>query len=229
MPAETRPATNVSAPSNGSFPFLSRRSKLDALLKYKERMTMKNLPLTSASIAVAVALAFTSTTAALATDIFVVDPISGDTISVTEVAFSTLTDEQRRDVGDQLGEQGYQVRGDKPANEASEDHADVEVVDPTSGETVALSDIDVSSLSDEDRQSIGDQLAEQGVNPSRAPSDDEEKADVDVVDPTSGETVSLADVDVSNLSDEDRRSIGDQLAEQGVNPEHGGRGGRRQN
>ncbi|MEP5761072.1 MAG: hypothetical protein ABJ327_17505 [Litoreibacter sp.] len=190
---------------------------------------MKNLPLTSAAIGFAVAFAFTSTTAAFATDILVVDPISGDTISVTEIAFSTLTEDQRRDVGDQLAEQGYQVRPNKSHGEASEDHTDVNVVDPTSGETVALSDIDVASLNDEDRRSIGDQLAEQGVNPDRADTHEEELADVNVVDPTSGETVSLADVDVSSLGDDDRRSIGDQLAEQGVNPGRGRRGGRPQN
>ena len=39
------------------------------------------------------------------------------------------------------------------------------VVDPTTGETVSITDIDISSLSEEDRQNIGDQLAEQGIAP----------------------------------------------------------------
>ncbi|SLN42744.1 hypothetical protein TRL7639_02206 [Falsiruegeria litorea R37] len=39
------------------------------------------------------------------------------------------------------------------------------VVDPTSGETVSITEIDIASLSEEDRQNIGDQLAEQGIAP----------------------------------------------------------------
>ncbi|WP_164659096.1 hypothetical protein [Tropicibacter sp. Alg240-R139] len=39
------------------------------------------------------------------------------------------------------------------------------VVDPTSGETVSITDIDISSLSEEDRQNIGDQLADLGIAP----------------------------------------------------------------
>ncbi|MEP5762650.1 MAG: hypothetical protein ABJ327_25690 [Litoreibacter sp.] len=104
---------------------------------------------------------------------------------------------------------------------------EVLVVDPTSGETISLSDVDVSSLSYEDRRSIGDQLAELGAAPSRGGLSREEIADVDVTDPTSGETVSLSDVDVSSLSDDDRQSIGDQLADQGVSPGRGRQGGRR--
>ena len=97
---------------------------------------------------------------------------------------------------------------------------DVEVVDPTTGETVALSEIDVSALSEEDRQNIGDQLAELGVSPRGRP----DLSDVEVVDPTTGETVALGDIDKESLSEEDRQDIGDQLAELGFAP--GPRGGR---
>ena len=97
---------------------------------------------------------------------------------------------------------------------------DVEVVDPTTGETVALSEIDISALSEEDRQNIGDQLAELGVSPRGRP----DLSDVEVVDPTTGETVALGDIDKESLSEEDRQDIGDQLAELGFAP--GPRGGR---
>lgn len=39
------------------------------------------------------------------------------------------------------------------------------VVDPTTGETVSITDIDISGLSEEDRQNIGDQLADLGIAP----------------------------------------------------------------
>lgn len=97
---------------------------------------------------------------------------------------------------------------------------DIEVIDPTTNETVALSEIDISALSDEDRQNIGDQLAALGVSPRGRP----DISDVEVVDPTTGETVALGDIDKDSLSEEDRQAIGDQLAELGIAP--GPRGGR---
>lgn len=61
-----------------------------------------------------------------------------------------------------------------------------EVVDPTTGETVAISQIDIDALSDEDRADIGDQLAEQGISPrGRGRAD---LSEVEVVDPATGET-----------------------------------------
>ncbi|MEO9897637.1 MAG: hypothetical protein ABJF05_14785 [Paracoccaceae bacterium] len=95
-----------------------------------------------------------------------------------------------------------------------------EVVDPTTGETIAISEIDFDTLSDDDRADIGDQLAEQGISPRGGSRTD--LSEVEVVDPTTGETVSLADIDHDSLSDEDRTDIGDQLAEQGVSAGRGG-------
>lgn len=88
------------------------------------------------------------------------------------------------------------------------------VVDPTTGETVSITDIDIASLSEEDRQNIGDQLADQGIatRGGRAPQGEPPS----VVDPTTGETVSITDIDISSLSQEDRQNIGDQLADQGI-------------
>ena len=49
---------------------------------------------------------------------------------------------------------------------------------------------------------------------------------VEVVDPTTGETVALGDIDRASLSEDDRKDIGDQLAERGIEAgRHGGRGG----
>ncbi|WP_298922630.1 hypothetical protein [uncultured Roseobacter sp.] len=98
-----------------------------------------------------------------------------------------------------------------------------EVVDPTTGEIVAISVIDFDALSEGDRINIGDQLAEQGITLRGRGRVD--LSEIEVVVPTTGETVSLADIDRSSLSEEDRQDIGDQLADQGLSIGRPGRHG----
>lgn len=99
-----------------------------------------------------------------------------------------------------------------------------DVVDPTTGETVAISEIDIDALSDEDRANIGDQLAELGIRPGGRDQGRVDLSEVEVIDPTTGETVAFGEIDHSSLSDEDREDIGDQLADQGLSVGHGGLG-----
>jgi hypothetical protein len=108
---------------------------------------------------------------------------------------------------------------------ASISHAfadEVEVVDPTTGLNVAISEIDFDALTEDQRADIGDQLADQGINPRGHGPVPADLSEVEVTDPTTGETVTLGDIDVASLSDEDRSNIGDQLADQGID---GGRHG----
>lgn len=99
----------------------------------------------------------------------------------------------------------------------------ISVVDPSTGETVELSEVDFEALSKEERADIRDQLKEQGVQPRGGDWNAVDISEVEVVDPSTGETVALGDIDHSSLSPEDRRNIGDQLAEQGVSAGRGGR------
>ncbi|WP_170400728.1 hypothetical protein [Ruegeria arenilitoris] len=100
----------------------------------------------------------------------------------------------------------------------------ISVVDPSTGETVELSEVDFEALSEEERADIRDQLKEQGVQPRGRDRNAIDISEVEVVDPSSGETVALGDIDHSSLSPEDRRNIGDQLAEQGIPAGRGGEG-----
>jgi len=99
------------------------------------------------------------------------------------------------------------------------------VVDPTTGETVELSEVDFDALSEEERANIREQLAEQGIRPLGRDQDRINISEIEVVHPTTGETVALVDIDRSTLSAGERRNIGDQLAEQGIRPGRPGPGG----
>lgn len=93
---------------------------------------------------------------------------------------------------------------------------EAEVVDPTTGETVAISEVDFDALTDDQRANVVHQLAEQGISQRGRGQARADLSEVEVTDPATGETVSLGDIDVASLSDEDRSNIGDQLAEQGI-------------
>ncbi|WP_170560065.1 hypothetical protein [Ruegeria atlantica] len=96
------------------------------------------------------------------------------------------------------------------------DAKSISVIDPSTGENIELSELDFASLTEEERVEIRDQLEEMGVRPRGQGRNAIDMSEVEVVDPTTGATVALGDIDPSTLSPEDRRNIGDQLAKQGV-------------
>jgi hypothetical protein len=89
------------------------------------------------------------------------------------------------------------------------------VIDPVSGEATFVTEA-ASEAFLRDQQS-GIAISGHPINldePTSALSVD--IVEVSVVHPTTGETVSLADIDVASLSEGDRRFIGDQLFFQGM-------------
>ena len=88
----------------------------------------------------------------------------------------------------------------------------ISVVDPSTGETVELSEVDFEALSEEERADIRDQLKEQGVQPRGGDRNALDISEVEVVDPSTGETVALGGYRPLKLesrrSAEHRRSTG---------------------
>lgn len=179
------------------------------------------------NLSVAALVAGLSVTAAYAVD--VVDPVSGDTVEISTLDFTTLSRSDIRDIRDQLTELGYTDDEAKEAigTEVSADFGVLEVTDPETGETVTLDEIDFSTLSGSEAREIASELREAGISGGavRSAIRSERREDVgavEVVDPVSGETVTLAELDRSALSDEDRENIRDQLEELGVEAGRGG-------
>ena len=173
-----------------------------------------------------------SVSAAYAVD--VVDPISGETVEISEVDFTALSRSEVRDIYDQLEEQGYtrDEARDVVREEQGADFGALEVTDPTTGETVTLAEIDFSTLTGSEAREIASELRDDGISGGavRNAIRNERREDVgavEVVDPVSGETVTLASIDRSELTDEQREDIRDQLEEQGVETGRGGGDGER--
>ncbi|MEP3347670.1 MAG: hypothetical protein ABJN34_04805 [Litoreibacter sp.] len=122
---------------------------------------MTSFQLPKAPLLLAAVIMFGTVGAANADDPVVIDPTTGEYVSVNALAFSDLTDDERREVGGQLAEQGYSARSSSEAVEI--DTSEVTVTDPSTGESTTLDTVDVSSLSSVERQELGDELAEQGV------------------------------------------------------------------
>ena len=96
-----------------------------------------------------------------------------------------------------------------------------EVVDPSTGNTVDLTEIDFTTLTRSDARDIISQLQDQGLTrgEAREAVRDERRADIgalEVTDPTTGETTTLSEIDRESLSREDRQAIREQLANAGV-------------
>lgn len=184
------------------------------------------------NLSVAALVAGLSVTAAYAVD--VVDPVSGDTVEISTLDFTTLSRSDIRDIRDQLEELGYTDDEAKEAigTEISADFGALVVTDPETGETVTLDEIDFSTLSGSEAREIAAELREAGISGGavRSAIRSERREDVgavEVVDPVSGETVTLAELDRSALSDEDRENIRDQLEDLGVEAGRGGGDGDR--
>ncbi|SFR59346.1 hypothetical protein [Litoreibacter janthinus] len=123
---------------------------------------------TSAMNVVAAVLALTSTTLTFADEMLIIDPNSGEAVFFTESASEAYSQGLRNDDGGASATKGYRTQIYDLASDLPEGGAGVLVVDPITGEVVSLTDIDVSSLSDDDRRFIGDQLFFQGIGPNHA-------------------------------------------------------------
>jgi hypothetical protein len=109
-----------------------------------------------------------SAVASYAADATVVHPVTGESVQVSTIDFSELTRAQRRDIGDQLADQGLRLER-RPARQAPL------VTDPFTGDQVPLNQVDIDRLTDEQRQAIRDELREnrperpeRGDRPQRA-------------------------------------------------------------
>lgn len=134
--------------------------------QHPERNIMTFITNTRRPLFIAAALTLFMMQPALAADVQIIDPSTGLTTEISDVNFRALTEEQRNDVRAQLLAQGLQIREDRPERGArltQEERAAISVTDPVSGDTVALSEIDVRSLSDEDRATLRADLEAQGI------------------------------------------------------------------
>ena len=87
---------------------------------------------------------------------------------------------------------------------------DVTVTDPDTGILVALEEIDIAALSDEELADILEEARTQGV--TRRDVKRELMSAVEVTDPLTGETTTLAEIDKSALTDEQRQALRDEVA-----------------
>ncbi len=153
----------------------------------------------------------------------VTDPTTGATVELADINFTTLDRSDTRNVVQQLADQGFTRRDARTAINTARtaDFQAVTVVDPTTNATTTLASIDFSTLSRAEAREVAEQLADQGVSNRNARSAirSERRADigsVSVVDPSTGQTTPLSEVDRSNLSQEDRENIATQLADAGI-------------
>lgn len=139
----------------------------------------------------------------------VTDPISGDTVALTEVDLAALTHAQIHAISKELQDLGYSRKDAKGAIKSAL-LDDVTVTDPDTGILVALEEIDITALSDEELADILEEARTQGV--TRRDVKRELMSAVEVTDPLTGETTTLAEIDKSALTDEQRQALRDEVA-----------------
>lgn len=139
----------------------------------------------------------------------VTDPISGDTVALTEVDLATLTRAQIHAISKELQDLGYSRKDAKEAIKSAL-LDDVTVTDPDTGILVALDEIDITALSDEELADILEEARTQGV--TRRDVKRELMSAVEVTDPLTGETTTLAEIDKSALTNEQRQALRDEVA-----------------
>jgi hypothetical protein len=139
----------------------------------------------------------------------VTDPISGDTVALTEVDLAALTRAQIHAISKELQDLGYSRKDAKGAIKSAL-LDDVTVTDPGTGILVALDEIDITALSDEELADILEEARTQGV--TRRDVKRELMSAVEVTDPLTGETTTLAEIDKSALTDEQRQALRDEVA-----------------
>ncbi|CUH69119.1 hypothetical protein TL5118_03078 [Thalassovita autumnalis] len=139
----------------------------------------------------------------------VTDPISGDTVALTEVDLAALTRAQIHAISKELQDLGYSRKDAKEAIKSAL-LDDVTVTDPDTGILVALDEIDITALSDEELADILEEARTQGV--TRRDVKRELMSAVEVTDPLTGETTTLAEIDKSALTDEQRQALRDEVA-----------------
>lgn len=92
-----------------------------------------------------------------------------------------------------------------------------EVIDPSTGDTVLISEIDIQSLNDAERRNLGAQLLSfLGVELGGRPDGAREVPNVEVVNPATGETENLSDINIRSLTRAERGDLREQLSEAGV-------------
>lgn len=139
----------------------------------------------------------------------VTDPISGDTVALTEVDLAALTRAQIHAISKELQDLGYSRKDAKEAIKSAL-LDDVTVTDPDTGILVALDEIDITALSDEELADILEEARTQGV--TRRDVKRELMSAVEVTDPLTGETTTLAEIDKSALTNEQRQALRDEVA-----------------